>query len=115
VQEHDRSGRPDEGADAGFGEGAEQQRGGEDAGQSSSRAHADAAGRMHQLPAAAPSLRDAGTRAFQHRPRTPGHNRRRCTVPGFDQRRAGAGDAEGLARFEDVIVEIARARQPDAA
>lgn len=53
--------------------------------------------------------------AFERPARLPRDERRPFVVHGFDDGAAGAGDAQALAGFDDVIVELAGSRQPDAA
>ncbi|MBS0448821.1 MAG: hypothetical protein JSR59_23095 [Proteobacteria bacterium] len=47
--------------------------------------------------------------------RQPLHARAGGRLPGFDDRALGAVEPDALAGFDQMVIEIARTRQPDAA
>ena len=81
----------------------------------SERAGADPSRRVDYLPAACEGGTELGGKQVEHRARPPGDERRLPVVPDFDQRLAQGRNVDRFPGGDDVIVEVAGARQPDPA
>ena len=106
--------RPEQRARARLGQRAEQERADRQRDDGREHADLDAPHRVDDVPAAAEDRPDAVADALEERRRSPRDEGGLAVVPGLDQALAGSGNVERRPGLDDVVLEVAGTRQPDA-